>query len=416
VQFLAAGVLVLLVVVVATVPLSRQAAEREAISDARDTTELLAASVAQPVIPRGLVRAEAGAIDRFDRVARDRLLVGDVRRVKLWTQRGRIVWSDEIRLIGDRFPLEDDERDVLRKGDSDAGLSDLADPENRFEDPSEPLVEVYTRVESPEGEPLLFEAYYSARDIAQRRQQVYDAFWPISLGGLLALVVVATPLIWVLTRRLDRIGRDRARLLEAAADASEYERRRIARDLHDGVVQDLAGTSFALSAVVRDPETDVRTIERLTPMVGSLQSGLRSLRSLLVEIYPPDLGVDGLGAALQDLVAPATGRGVVPVVEVYDVEGASDESVRLLWRVAQEAVRNALRHGHPEHLTVQVGRVGDRLTLDVTDDGIGFDSDHSSSTGLGLRSLRDLIREAGGRLDVRSSPGHGTTVHLEVEP
>jgi two-component system NarL family sensor kinase len=428
-QFLAAGLVVLVVVVIGTLQLSRRAAADEALNDARATTELLGRSVAEPAIPRGLVDGDPGAVDRFDRAVLRRLLVGDVQRIKIWRSDGTIVYSDQTRLIGSRYPLGEDELEILEHGGSDAEISDLGEPENRFEKKSSGgLLEVYSRVQSPEGEPLLFEAYYSLADIAARRQQVYDAFQPIALGGLLVLVAVTTPLLWALTRRLERTGRDRARLLEVAADASENERRRIARDLHDGVVQDLAGTSFALSATVRDPATDSALAERLEPMAASLRSSLRSLRSLLVEIYPPDLDVEGLNAALHDLVAPAAGMGVQPVVEVYDVEGASDDSIRLVWRVAQEAVRNTLRHAAAQHLTVQVGRHGDRLTLDVTDDGRGFGSGHGSSgpngvngshssngsTGLGLRSLRDLINEAGGRLDVRSTPGEGTTVHMEV--
>jgi len=418
-QFLAAGLVVLVVVVIGTLELSRRAAADEAINDARSITELLARSVAEPEIPRGLVNGDPGAVDRFDRAVLRRVLVGDVQRIKIWRADGRIVYSDQTELIGDTFPLGEDQREVLQRGASDADISDLRRPENRFEQGSGGLLEVYTRIESPEGQPLLFEVYFSASDIAQRRQEVYDAFQPIALGGLLVLVAVTTPLLWALTRRLERTSRDRTRLLEVAADASENERRRIARDLHDGVVQDLAGTSFALSATMRDPGTDAALAQRLEPMAASLRSSLRSLRSLLVEIYPPDLDVEGLNAALNDLVAPAAGSGVEPVVEVYDVEGASDDSIRLVWRVAQEAVRNTLRHSRAQHLTVQVGRNGDRLTLDVTDDGQGFVDGHSAngsdgSGGLGLRSLRDLIAEAGGRLDVRSTPGEGTTVHMEV--
>jgi signal transduction histidine kinase len=401
------------VVVIGTVQLSRHAADDEAINDARSTTELLATSVAQPAIPRGLAAGRSGAVDRFDRTALRRLLVGEVLRIKIWTADGRIVYSDETRLIGDRFPLGADEKEVLRDGTSDAGISDLSEPENRFEPKDRSLVEVYTRVRSPEGVPLLFEAYYSATDVARRRQQVYDAFQPITLGGLLVLAAIAAPLLWAMTRRLERTSRDRARLLEAAADASESERRRIARDLHDGVVQELAGTSFALSAAARDPATDPVMAQRLEPMAGTLRANLRSLRSLLVEIYPPDLRADGLEAALGDLVATASERGITPVVEVYDVADAPEDDVRLVWRVAQEAVRNTLRHADAETLTIQVARSGDRLTLDVTDDGVGFDASDPSS-GLGLRTLRDLAAEVGGRLDVRSTPGHGTTVHLEV--
>jgi two-component system NarL family sensor kinase len=440
-QFLAAGLVVLVVVVVGTLQLSRRAAADEALNDARATTELLARSVAQPALPPGLVDVDPGAVDQFDRTVLSRLLVGDVQRIKIWRPDGTIVYSDQTQLIGNRFPLGDEELEILENGGSEAEISDLNEPENRFEDKnSGGLLEVYTRIESPDKQPLLFEAYYSLTDIAERRQQVYDAFQPIALGGLLVLVAVTTPLLWALTRRLERTSRDRTRLLEVAADASENERRRIARDLHDGVVQDLAGTSFALSATMRDPATDSAVAQRLEPMAGSLRSSLRSLRSLLVEIYPPDLDVEGLNAALHDLVAPAASMGVEPVVEVYDVEGASDDSIRLVWRVAQEAVRNSLRHAHAQHLTVQVGRHGDRLTLDVTDDGQGFvtggpgaaaGNNRANGTvngsavngavdpaggsgGLGLRSLRDLIAEAGGRLDVRSTPGEGTTVHLEV--
>jgi two-component system, NarL family, sensor kinase len=148
-------------------------------------------------------------------------------------------------------------------------------------------------------------------------------------------------------------------------------------------------------------------------MASSLRASLRSLRSLLVEIYPPDLRADGLEAALEDLVAPAAAAGVTARVEVYDVAHASADAVRLVWRVAQEAVRNALRHSGASHLTVQVRQVGDRLTLDVSDDGAGFDP-RKPASGLGLRSQRDLIAEAGGTLDVRSMPGGGTTLHLEV--
>ncbi|HYO40459.1 MAG TPA: ATP-binding protein [Nocardioidaceae bacterium] len=415
VQFLAAGLVVLVVVVAGTLQLSRDAADQEAIADARATTELLASSVAAPAIPLGLVDVDPAAVDRFDRTVLRRLKVEDVKRIKIWRADGMIVYSDQSELIGKTYALGADEREVLADGGSDAEISNLRGFENRFERDLGGLLEVYTRIESPEGEPLLFEAYFSASDIAERRQEVYDAFQPMIFGGPLVLVAVTTPLLWVLTRRLERSARDRERLLEAAADASESERRRIARDLHDGVVQDLAGTSFALSATVRDTSTPHLVAQRLAPMSGSLRSSLRSLRSLLVEIYPPDLGVDGLSSALEDLVAPAVGAGVAATVEVRGAEHASEASVRLVWRVAQEAVRNATRHANAEHLSVRVQMIGRHLVLDVTDDGDGFEPQHESG-GIGLRGLRDLIREARGRLDVRTAPGQGTTVHLEVQP
>jgi two-component system, NarL family, sensor kinase len=416
VQFLLAGLVVLAAVVIGTGRLSQSAATEEAVADARTTTEVLARSVAEPAIPRGLVDADPGAVDRFDRTVLSRLLVGEVRRIKIWSADGTVVYSDQTQLIGQRFPLGDDELEVLHEGGSDAEFSNLGQAENRFEQESSGLVEVYTRVRSPEGEPLLFEAYFSAAEIAARREQVFSAFRPITLGGLLVLVAVTVPLLWVLTRRLERAAEARERLLQAAVDASESERRRIARDLHDGVVQDLAGTAFALSAVARENGLPPETSNKLGPMGESLRRSLRSLRSLLVEIYPPDLDADSLGSALDDLVAPATSSGVQTSVRVEDLDGTPDSTVALLWRVAQEAVRNSLRHAYCRTIDVEVNKVGNKLVLRVVDDGVGFVPGALSDAGrFGLRGMHDLIEEAGGRLDVDSGPGRGTTVRLEVQ-
>jgi two-component system NarL family sensor kinase len=416
-QFLVVGLVVLVAIVIGTGELSRRAATAEAIDGARAQTTLLAASVAEPAIPRGLVTRRAAAVDKFDAAVLERLLVGDVRRIKLWSADGTIVYSDRTELIGKRYPLGDDELEVLQKGGSDAEYSDLSRPENRYEKSSDGgLLEVYTQVISPEGEPLLFEAYYRASEIAARQQEIFAAFRPITLGGLLLLVVVTTPLLWMLTRRLERSSRERERLLRAAVDASEGERRRIARDLHDGVVQDLAGTSFALSALARDPATPPETAGRLNLLNDSLRDGLRSLRSLLVEIYPPDLDAEGLAAALDDLVAPAAASGVTATVEVGYLASSGEDAVALVWRTAQEAVRNALRHARCRRLEVQVLEVTGNLVLRVADDGVGFvPGAFSGNGGLGLRGLRDLIRDAGGRLHVDTGPGRGTTVRLEVK-
>jgi two-component system NarL family sensor kinase len=229
------------------------------------------------------------------------------------------------------------------------------------------------------------------------------------------MVLFATPLLWVLTRRLDRAARAREHLLRAAVEASDAERRRIARDLHDGVVQDLAGTAFALSATARDASTEPHTADRLRPLAGSLRKSLRSLRSLLVEIYPPDLDAQNLPAALDDLVAPAAGVSVLATVRVGEVGSASREAVALVWRVAQEAVRNALRHSHCRNLSVDVDRIDDRLVLRVSDDGVGISgADSGPAYRFGLRGLHDLVRESGGTLDIDSAPGRGTSVQVEV--
>lgn len=416
VQFLAACLLTLVLVVLATGSLSRSAADDAAVDEARSLTEVLGRSVAEPEVPRGLVDGDAGAIDRFDESALDRLLVEDVLRIKIWSADGTIVYSDRTQLIGSSYPLGDEEIEVLREGGADAELSDLGRPENRFErDLGGDLLEVYTRIESPEGEPLLFEAYFSVDRIQGQREAILDRFLPISLGALAALVLAATPLILLLNRRVNAAARERERLLEVAVDASDAERLRIARDLHDGVVQDLAGSSFALSTLASRVDAPPGIAGELDDVSRSLRTSMRALRSLLVEIYPPDLHTAGLTAALDDLLAPVVAGGLAVDLDVSGDEDASEAAVALTWRVAQEGVRNVVRHARATRMSVTVRAEEGRLVLEVVDDGVGFEPDVQPSSGhLGLRGLASLVRDAGGTLVVQSTAGAGTTLRLEV--
>jgi signal transduction histidine kinase len=335
--------------------------------------------------------------------------------VNFWSADGRIVYSSSNLKTGRTYPLGPEREHVLRVGGTAVLTSDPAAPENLGVAGNRDLVQIVTRFEAPDGHQLLFEGYYSLQQIEDRRVAIYTAFRWISIGGLLLLLVLVAPLLIVLSRRLSRSAEERARLLDRAIDASDAERRRIARDLHDTVVQDLAGTAFSVSALARDAGTPPEARRHLNEVGGSLRQSLRSLRSLLAEIYPPELSAERLGSALDDLVAPAANAGVQALVSVEGAEGAGDASVALVWRVAQEAVRNALRHANPTTLEVRVRRVENVLTLEVSDDGIGFEpAAPAAPDSFGLRGLRSLVAEAGGTLDVTSNPSRGTTVMLEV--
>ena len=416
VQFVLASLLLFGVIWWGTGRLSQTAARNEALNDARDTTELLAHSVAEPAIPKGMVDGDAGAIDRFDREVGQRLLVPDVQRIKIWREDGTVVYSDKTQLIGKKFTLDDEQLDVLHSGATEGGLSDLRRQENRFETENDGLLEVYTRIDSPEGEPLLFEAYYSVVTVQQRAAEVLTPFRRISALGLIAILLLGVPMIGVLTLRLTRASRARERLMERAIDSSEAERRRIARDLHDGVVQELAGTAFALSGAARESGTSPELRSVLTRSSEALRRTLRQLRSLLVEIHPPGLNAGGLGAALEDLTAQAAGAGVTPTVSVTGMDGTPDHVVALVWRVAQEAIRNAVRHAGATTVRVEVLGDGPQVSLTVQDDGVGFDpAAGGRQDSYGLRGLQSLVRDGGGRLEVESAPGAGTTVRMVVD-
>ncbi len=418
IQFLAAGIVALLMLLLLVGWLSERAATDEAVKDARATTQLLGRSVVQPALSRGLLTGNAAAVDKFDRQMRKRVLVGDVLRLKIWNRSGTILYSDKTPLIGQQFELDEDEVGVLDQGGSAADVSDLSRPENRFEKGFGRLLEVYTPVRTPSGQVLLFEAYFSYEDVSRRSAEVLSAFRPITVGGLLLFLALTAPLVYVLARRLDAAAAGRERLLLAAVEASDNERRRIARDLHDGVVQELAGTSFALSAAAaRDNRGESGSAAQLEELASGVRHSLRALRSLLVEIYPPELTTEGLAAAFDDLVAPCIASGIEVDIQVAEHADVPAELVALVWRTGQEAVRNAQRHAHPSRIMVSVTRPNGGIRLDVVDDGVGFDSGRRPAEGhLGLRGLRDLVRDAGGSLRVESTPGAGTRVTLEVEP
>jgi two-component system NarL family sensor kinase len=416
VQFVVASLLLFGITWWATGIFSQRAARAEALADARGTTELLAHSVAQPAMPKGVVEGDPGAIDRFDREVRDRLMVGDVRRIKIWRPDGTIVYSDATQLIGKKFTLDDEQLDVLHNGATESDLSNLSRRENEFEHEEDGLLEVYTRIDSPEGTPLLFEAYYSVEAVKQRSVEVLAPFRRVTVGALLGLLLFGVPILGVLTLRLTRASRARERLMQRAVESSEAERRRIARDLHDGVVQELAGTAFALSGTARETSLPQGVRDDLAGSSQSLRRSLRQLRSLLVEIHPPGLNAAGLGAALEDLTAPATSAGITSAVSVEGVQHAPDHVVALVWRVAQEAIRNAVRHAHASELTVEVRGDDRQVRLLVADDGVGFDqADPRTNGSYGLRGLQSLVEDGGGRVRVESAPGAGTTVRMAVQ-
>ena len=421
--FLLIGTLTVTAIFLGTNKLADRAARQEAIAEAQGTTEVVARSVVEPDVPEGLVRTtrrKLAAADQMDRAITPRLLdVETADRVNIWTKDGRNVYSSAgSALLGRKFPLTDDQLDVIANGGSGSVIADPHSPENReiaSEEGASGLVQTYTRITSPEGQPLLVEAYYTLDEIEQRRSEIYSSFRWITLAPLLLLILVATAILVTLTRELRKAGAERERLLRSAMEASDAERRRIARDLHDTVVQDLAGTAFAIGALSRSPGTPGDARDTLEGAGSSLRDGLKSLRSLLVEIHPPDLRADGLAAALADLIAAAGSTDVQASVSVEGAETASDERAALVWRVAQEAVRNALRHASASTLAVTVRGDGRVLTLEVVDDGIGFDpSSVRDPDRYGLRGLRSLVADSGGVLEVRSAPGEGTTVRMEV--
>src|SRR4051812_1677466 len=399
--------------------LQRNAGRDEAGEAARTLAKLAGTAVLAPHVNQALVDGDPKQIATVNELVKTKLRSGGIVRIKLWDSSGRVVYSDRNSLIGKQFELPGDEREAFETGEVEAELTNLERPENRYDGLTGKLLEVYLRIKSTEGQPLLFELYQRQASVTQTAQRTWLSFAPALIGALLLLQLLQLPLAYRMARTLHDNRQEREALLLRALAASDTERRRIASDLHDGVVQELAGTSYALAAAAD-------RIDGAAPEVsGALRDGakqtrrsIRQLRSLLVDIYPPDLHRAGLAAALSDLVAPLESRGVHARVELPPGLRLEPDAEALMFRTAQEALRNVMAHSDAGHVDVSVILENSHAGLTIADDGRGFTpaaADAAREDGhLGLRVLADMARDAGGRLDIDSEPGRGTRVLLEV--
>ena len=418
--FALAGLAALAVFLAGSLLVLRDLGRNEAVRDARQFAVLSGQGIVEPALRDEIVEGNPAALDAIDVLVQERVLGERIVRVKIWTQDGRIVYSDEPRLVGSVHPLDESRLDVLETGEARAELSDLSGSENRFEQGLGELYEVYLPVRTPDGTPLLFETYQRGTEVASTGRRIWLPFAALLLACLVLLWLTQVPLAWRLAERLRRSQRDREELLVGAVEASENERRRIAADLHDGVVQDLAGISYSLSAAAdrTDPGAPPALRETLREAAVGTRDSLRRIRSLLVEIHPPNLRAAGLEAALTDLLAPLRARGIETSLDVEDDLELSGEAEQLVYRAAGEAVRNAERHSRATRVSVRLARDDGRVRLEVADDGTGFteeEREHRRAAGhIGLSLLEELAARMGGGLALRSSPGEGTRVVLEV--
>jgi two-component system, NarL family, sensor kinase len=399
---------------------ARRLAEKESVTDAAKSAALLADAVVQPALQDGLATGDPQAFAAMDRAVRDHVLGASSVRVKIWTASGRIVYSDEPRLVGQTFPLGDEERSVFTHPVTRAEVSDLGREENRFERGQGRLLEVYRPVWTPSGEPLLFETYASFDGVTSRAGQLWRGFAGITVSSLLGLIVLMVPVVWRLLTRIRQSQQQRERLLERAVEASTDERRRIAGTLHDGVIQELAGASFVVSgaAVQADRVGQPELAAQLREASGTVRRGIGGMRTLLVDIYPPNLETSGLAVALEDLATGLRSRNVDVALDLESTDDLNVYQARLVYRVANECLVNCMRHALATHVSVTLARHDTEMVLEIADDGLGFDAEHvlgrPPEGHFGIKVLADVVREAGAELLLASAPGKGTRWRLRV--
>ena len=419
-QVIAAALVVLAAVALAGAVGSRRLAETQAVDDAAKTASLLAEAVVQPALSEGLLTSNPAAVTTMDHAVRAHVLSRSIVRMKIWDPSGLILYSDAPALIGQRFPLGAEEKDVLTHPQTRADVSDLSAPENRLERSEGKLLEVYRPIRTPSGKPLLFETYAPYSEVTARAGQLWRGFAGVTLTSLLFLVVLLMPILWRLLNRLKQSQLQREALLKRAVDASSEERRRIAGALHDGVVQDLAATSFAIGGAAEHAMSlgQPGLADEVRLAADTVRASIGGLRSLLLDIYPPSLVTAGLEAALNDLASTLRARGTTVLLDIGRDTGLDAAGERLVYRVAQECLHNIAKHAAATNVEVRLEREEHHAVLAINDNGVGFDAPeliaNPEEGHFGLRVLGDVVADAGGELLLASAPGAGTHWQLRI--
>jgi signal transduction histidine kinase len=224
----------------------------------------------------------------------------------------------------------------------------------------------------------------------------------------------------------ERHQKERLDLLRKEAEASERERTKIAGDLHDGVVQNLAGMALMLSAEASQLKahengaangTDA-LIELLDQSASDAREAMKDLRTLIIDLAPPTLRREGLQAALLEVLAEIKRKGTNTQLDLPPNLRLRKDRAALIFRVAQEVLRNVAAHAQAKNVTVELSTEDGAAVLSIQDDGKGFseaDVARRRAEGhLGTSAIVDRAEEAGGTLTIDSEPGRGTLVVLTL--
>jgi PAS domain S-box-containing protein len=206
---------------------------------------------------------------------------------------------------------------------------------------------------------------------------------------------------------------ERKRLEKEILEISEREQRRIGQDLHDGLCQHLAGIEMLAQVLAQKLESKSKDASlRATEIAKAVREGISQTRLLARGLSPVTLEAEGLMSALAELAVNTEKMFRVRCVLVcpHDVKFDDHAAATHLFRIAQEAVSNALKHGRAKSISIHLHETASHLHLRVNDDGAGFPEKFSAGNGMGLRIMQTRIGMVGGTLTIERQPAGGTTV------
>lgn len=387
---------------------ARTAALAEGLRTARGTGRVLLA----PVMPAVVAGDPRATVDLKADIGRRRA-EGTLLRVKVWRRDGTVLWSDDATLIGTRFALRPRELAVFDERRAFVEISPLTDPADAdVRAGTRGLVEAYIPLQLG-GTTVALEMYFSEDRVRAAEAEERTRLLEFSLAGLLVLAFAQLPVSIWLMRRISRAQHDRDRMRETALVSSDRERRLLARSLHDGVVQELAGAAYALGS--REPTDPLppATAEAMDLVTVTLRQAVDDLRGMLVELHPEEVTNANLGDLVTAAALRACPRQRVSVSVTLE-RPLPPQILALLYRSARECAVNVAKHARAGTLDIVLTSDAAGVRLVVRDDGIGIPDPLPQTEGhLGLTLLRTSTVELGGSLEARGSDA-GTTVTIEL--
>ncbi len=411
-RFLIPGLIGMVVLTGLSLAASVAVAREQSMQDAELTALFLARSVVQPRLTQQVLAGRPGDVAALDSALATTAEGSDILGLRIWDADGVVVYANDPRVIGETFDLGPLGAEFAPGAAPMTGPADTSRPENRYLDPEADIVDVTVPLTGADGQTYVFQVHQLQDQIREQARTIWWSFVPVLVGSLLLMGLLLGMLAVRMAGRISDDLAHRQELLQRSLQAGDVERRRIAADLHDGTVQELAGLSFTLAGLSSRAAAsgDTTQSEQLAAAATQARDAVREMRSLLVDIYPPNLERTGLTAALTDLGATAEVD-----VTATDLPGLDPELQTAIYRIAREAVANATKHAAAGTIAVTLDREGSDVVLRVSDDGDGFVAGEREPGHMGLTISEDVAAAVGGDLVIDSAPRAGTTVTFRVE-
>jgi signal transduction histidine kinase len=403
-QFLVSTFVVLLAVTGASTAAAWWAARHEAEHEARAASRYFSEAVITSLRVDELEHPTSPTVqDRLDRTVAALLADGTVYRIKIWRivepGTARLVYSDLAAIDGIEVPInpalaraletwqpvvvpvpDDEAHRTEQRGDADA-------------------VEVYQPFRDEDGNLAALELYLVST-LDQRVLELVAGSLPLAVGGPVLLMALTLPLALRLARNHARAEARRRELAEEMLASSLTERRRLARLLHDGPIQELAVLGMTLEHDGQEAAEQVR-------------DQVSRMRGLLDDLDPLSVDEGNLGEALRSVAASLPGHAATVDVRGDGLVELKGPTRTLVYQCATELLRNALIHSGARLVTVDLSDVGESVEVRVSDDGVGFDPKGKPEGHHGLRLVRWALDGGGGTLDIESGEA-GTTATFRV--